>query len=246
MGPDNAGLIQRVEDEFRISISEEEAKRARTAGDLHRLVLRKLVLDGSSRALFVTQRALASELGIERGTLGAHMLLEPMLPLATRVEQWNRISRRACVRFPRLRHSKRLNDLIMLASMTISAIPVIAIWWALYALDWIRGIGIPLFSMPAALAFLLLESRVDRDLLRWTWRYAIEVPFKTVGELSNAVLAMNFSLFQSGQVNAQWHSSSMVWEKLAELIRQTDGQSNGRNFGQIVPGTTIPELLKVN
>lgn len=242
MGLDNAGLIQRVEDEFKISISREEAKRARTAGDLHRLVLRKLVLDGSSRALFLTQRALASELGVERQTLAAQVLLEPLLPLANRSEQWNRISRRACARFPQLRHSRKQNDLIMLASMTISAIPVIAVWWALYALDWIRGIGVLLFSMPAALAFLLLESRVDKDLLRWTWRYATEVPFKTVGELADAVLAMNRALFDTGLDNAQWPSGAIVWEKLAELIRQTDGQ----NHGQIMPGTTIPELLNVN
>lgn len=242
MEPDHAGLIQRVEDEFEISISEDETQRVRTAGDLHRLVLRKLVVDGSSRAFFVIQCALASELGIERRTLGAHALLEPLLPLAIRPEQWNRISRFAGVRLPRLRHSQRLNDRILLASMAISSLPVLAIWWAMYALDWIRGKGIWLFCLPAALAFLLIESRVDKDLMRWTWRKATEIPFKTVGELAEAVLAINRSLLETALGNARWPSSAMVWEKLTELIRQTAGEDNG----QIMPGTAIPELLKVN
>lgn len=247
MGPDTdelvrRDLIQRVEDEFKISISDEEAQRARTAGELHRLVLRKLVEDGSSRALFVTQRALASEFGVERRELDSRTPLEPFLPLPDRADRWNRISRRACVRFPQLRHPRQLNDRIMLASIAISAIPVIAVWWSLYALDWIRGIGVWLFSIPAAFAFLLLESRVDKDLLRWTWRRATEIPFKTVGELADAVLAMNVSLFQSGFGNAQAISSTLAWEKIVELIRQAGAQDCGR----IVPGATLPELLKVN
>ena len=53
----------------------------------------------------------------------------------------------------------------MLASMAVASLPVIALWWALYALDWIRGIWALLFAMPAAVAFLLVESRVDKHLL---------------------------------------------------------------------------------
>jgi hypothetical protein len=224
VGQDEAELVQCIEDEFGISISEDEALRARTAGAVYRLVLRKLEQTSSllsARALYVTRKALAEALGVPRRSIGPGTRLDHLLPPATRVEQWKQIVERAGLRFPRLSHSRQLKDLVMLASMAISSVTMFALWWALYALDWIRGaIGMLLFTVPAALGWVLLVSRTDKDLLRSTERWARVLPFDTVGELAMAVLAMNLGAFQSGPGKVQPPSSEMVWDRITELIQQ--------------------------
>ncbi|MGB6783999.1 MAG: hypothetical protein WCF17_20445 [Terracidiphilus sp.] len=246
MDPVRAALIQRVEDEFGINVSDGEALKARTAGDLHALLMGKLKRDDAlllARALYQARRALANGLGVPRQTLGPATRLAELVPPEGRVERWNRIARVAGEPFPGLRLSRRLQDRIMLASMAVASPPVIALWWALYALDWIRGIWALLFSMPAALAFLLIESRVDKHLLRATARRATELPCETVQELAQQLVEMNpvkinRSVLRVGEGAGKAPSSEDVWVRLAGVLRQ----SGGSEQGNIMPGTAIPEL----
>ncbi|HTX76731.1 MAG TPA: hypothetical protein VMD29_11045 [Terracidiphilus sp.] len=245
MEPDKAGLIQRVEDEFQISISEEEMSLVRTAGDLQRLVMSKLVQESllvPSRALYLVRRALAEVSGASRRIVRPDVALETLVPADDRPAQWNQMVRTAGVRFPRLQHSARWKDRMMLASMAISAVPVLAVWWALYALDWIRGLGILLFSLPAALGFLLLESRVDKHLLETTRGRATELPCETVRELADAVLEANSTTLLSSLGAGQADTGEMVWARITELIRRTGNLEPDR----IEPGTVIPELQQVD
>lgn len=242
MDPDSAGLIQKIEDEFQISISEEEMALVRTAGDLHRLVMSKLIQDSllvPSRALYLVRRPLAEVAGVPRGAIRPATLLETLVPAGDRAVQWNRIARSTDVHLPGLRHSAGWKDRMILLSMVISILPVIAVWWSLYALDWIRGVGVLLFALPAALAFLLLESRVNQHLLDVTRGRAIELPCETVHELAEAVVEMNAAALASGEGTAKAPSGEIVWAKVAELIRQTGVAPSG-----IVPETAIPELLR--
>jgi hypothetical protein len=243
--PVRAGLIQRVEDEFGISVPEDEAVQIHTAGDLHALLVRKLSREEPvlfPRALYLTRRALAEGLGVPRKSIAPETRLRDLVPSPGRVECWNAVVRSAGGHFPRLRHSRSLQDRVMLASMVLATPPVIALWWALYALDWIRGIGVLLFSMPAALAFLLLESRLDKHLLRATARWANDLPCETVRELAQEMVEMNPAALHPYAGEGKLPSSDEVWGRVTALIHQ------GGEFeaGTVVPGTAIPETERVN
>ncbi len=242
MDPVKAGLIQRVEDEFGISVSDGEALKVRTAGDLHLLLMRKLERDDSlhlARALYRTRLVLADALGIPRHSIDPGTRLAELVPPTDRAERWNAIASKSGGQFPRLSHSQRLQDRVMLASMAVASLPVIALWWALYELDWIRGIWALLFAMPAAVAFLLVESRVEKHLLRATARWSTELPCETVQELAQGLAQKHASLPRQG--NGRKLSGDDVWMRLAETIRQ----SGACEHEHIMPGTTIPELEQV-
>jgi hypothetical protein len=237
--PARAGLIQCVEDEFGISVCDDEARQVRRVGDLHALLVRKLRLNESrflSGALYRIRRALADVLEIPRQSIASDTRLAELLPPRERTQRWNRIARSAGGHFPRLRHSRRLQDGIMLASMALASLPVIALWWALYALDWIHGIGALLFSMPAVLAFLLIESRVDKHLLSATAHRVNELPCETVQELAQIVVEMN-RVYASPDVTKAM-SSEEIWALLADVIRQ----SGAGEHATILPGMAIAEL----
>lgn len=239
------GVIQQIEDAFSISISEEEARRARTAGDLHRLVLAKIgkrTVRISTTALYVTRRAISEALGVPRHTILPQTRLDELLPSANRAKPWADVAQSANVHFPWLLYTRQWKDRIMLISMAIAAVPVVLVWWAFWALDWIRGWGVLLFSMPAALGFLLVESRVDKHLMEMLRSRATELPTETVGELAGAVLELNPSILQSGKGTAETPSSEMVWDTIADQIRK----SGGVEAAQVTLGTAIPELLRVN
>lgn len=245
MEPVRTGLIQRVEDEFGISVPEEEATQIHTAGDLHALVLRKLSREEPvllPRAIYLTRRALAEGLGVPRKSIAPETRLRDLLPASERAHHWDAVIRSAGGQFPRLRQSRHLQDRVMLASMALATPPVIALWWALYALDWIRGIGVLLFSMPAALAFLLLESRVDKHLLRATARWANELPCETVRELAQELVEMNPPALRLSAGEGKSPSSDEVWGRLSALIRK-DGEIEKET---VAPGTAIPVTNTVN
>ncbi len=244
MDPVKAGLIQRVEDEFGISVSDGEALNVRTAGDLHLLLMRKLEREDSLRlatALYRTRRVLADALEVPRHSIGPRTRLAELVPAADRAQRWNAIACKAGGEFPRLSHSRRLQDSIMLASMAVASLPVIALWWALYALDWIRGIWALLFAMPAAVAFLLVESRVDKHLLGATARWSTELPCETVQELALGLVQSDASLPRLRPGTAREPSGEDVWRRLAKAIRE----SCGGELRTIMPGTVIPELENV-
>ncbi len=243
MDPVKAGLIQRVEDEFGISVSVGEALKVRTAGDLHLLLMRKLEREDSlhlARALYRTRRVLADALGVPRHSIDPGTRLAELVPPADRAQCWNAIASKAGGQFPQLSHSRRMQDRVMLASMAVASLPVIALWWALYALDWIRGIWALLFAMPAAVAFLLVESRVEKHLLRATARWSTELPCETVQELAQRLARKNDSLPHARLGARKGHSSDDVWMRLAEAFRQ----SGACEHEHIMPGTMIPELEK--
>jgi len=243
--PVRAGLIERVEDEFGVSVSEAEALQARTAGDLHILLMGKLKRTDAlllSRALYQTRRALADGLDIPRQAIAPATRLAELLPLVWRVERWNAITKNVGGQFPRLCHSRQLQDRIMLASMAAASLPVIALWWALYALDWVRGIWALLFSMPAALGFLLIESRVDKHLLIATEKWATDLPCETVQDLAEQLVELNPPVLQGGFGAGPAPSSEDVWNTLARVIME----SGSCEQGMVLPRTAIAELEKVD
>jgi acyl carrier protein len=220
MGFDRSELITRIEDEFEVTISDGEAATVQSVAELCGIVGEKL--DGpaavmASRAFFQSSRAIAEVTGVERHSIEPDTLLEPLLPLPQRVEQWRAMAHGTGVQFPALVHAQRSKDLFMLLSMGIAAIPVLALWWSLNVLGWLPGIFFWLFSGPAFIAWVVLISRIHRRFLLATPRLAVELPFKSAGELATAVLALNMDAMEEA-MNREALSSEAIFERVAKVV----------------------------
>jgi hypothetical protein len=223
MAWDGVELIHRVEDEFEIAIDDDEALRLATVGDLYRLVLSKAGTNPAcltSRAFYRTRQALAEALGVPRRGIRESTELGTLLPHSRRSEPWKRIAAEIGLKFPRLRHPRQWNDLFLLCSMLLAALPVAALWWALYAIDWIGGIGVFLFSIPALILWVLLVSRLVLRLERATPHMASELPFATVGELAIGVLALNDDVFEPMKKENQPVSKDAAWKRLVAVFSE--------------------------
>ncbi|HWG20151.1 MAG TPA: hypothetical protein VG225_06440 [Terracidiphilus sp.] len=222
MGLDEPELILRIEDEFGISIGDDEAAKARTVGDLYQLALSKLDTAPhcvSSRAFYRTRKALAQGLEMPPRSIRPSTCLEPLMPRESRIEQWRAVARHSGLRFPQLRHSQTWKDRFLLLSMALSAIPVLAVWWSLYALGWLPGITLWLFAVPAFIAWVVLISRIHQMLLNATPRLAYDVPFRTAGELAMGVLAMNEGEFHPFGKGNKPPLKEIVWARMVEIFR---------------------------
>ena len=225
---DGVGLVLRVENEFSIYIADDEAASAVSAADVYRLVLRKLEptppsLEG--KAFYCIRKALAESLDLPQRSICPDTALEPLLPPDSRARNWIKVAKQAGLRMPELAHSGQWRDRILLASMAISAVPVIALWWALHALDWLPGIWMYLFSAPALLAWIVLISRVNERMLRSSAGRATEFPFGilTAGDLSLFVLSLNPRVFEPAVFDSARPSKETVWARVMGILENVPG-----------------------
>jgi hypothetical protein len=220
------GLVLRIEDEFGITIADEEARCTRTAQDFHALVLSKLEPTAASleaRVFYRTRKALAETLGIPSRSIGPLTRLESLMPLESRAEQWKKFSRQSGLVTPRLEHPRRWTDLFVLISMAVAAVPVTALWWSLQVLGWLPGILVYLFSGPAFIAWFVLISRINQKLLIQTPNLANEFPFKTAAELSISVLALNEQVFEQVEEGLSVDEQA-IWVRITEVVGNELGQ----------------------
>jgi predicted secreted protein len=93
MGLDAVELVMAVEEKFAISITDEEATKIRTVGDLKCLVTAKLDVtdvDGclTQRAFHLIRKNAIAEFGILRRNVRPDTMLESVVPQSTRRESW--------------------------------------------------------------------------------------------------------------------------------------------------------------
>jgi hypothetical protein len=93
MGLDAVELVMAVEEKFGISITDEEATKTSTIGDLKRLVRAKLdVADGpgclTQQAFHLIRKNATAEFGVLRASLRPDTTLETIVPQANRRESW--------------------------------------------------------------------------------------------------------------------------------------------------------------
>jgi acyl carrier protein len=218
---DGVEVILRIEDEFSISISDDEVGATRTVGDLCDLVIGKL--DGSascasSKAFYRTRKAIVDTLGLPRRSVRPSTWLEPLLPQPTRIKRWKEIAARSQLEFPRLAHAKGWRDGFVLISMALAALPVIAVWWAFYALGWLPGILVWLFGIPALVGWVVLISLINQRLLMATPKLAYEIPSRTAGDLAMGVLAMNYEVFDPLGATQAPPSREFVSSRIVEIL----------------------------
>ena len=214
------GLVLRIEDEFGITIADEEACCAQTVQDFHALVLSKLEAPEAGLEAMVfyrTRKALAETLGVPSRSIGPLTRLELLMPIETRVEKWKQLSKNSGLVIPKLTHPKRWTDRFVLISMAAAAIPVIALWWSLHVLGYLPGVLVFLFIAPAFVAWFVLISRINQKLLMQTPGLANEIPFKTAAELSFSVLALNEAVFERA-VESPEVDEQAVWMRVAEVV----------------------------
>lgn len=239
---DGEDLVLGLEDSFSIHIAEDEAAAVRTVRDLYQLVLGKLEPTAeclAEKAFYRTRKALAETAKVPPRSIRPNTPLESLLPREYRIPLWDRVAERTGLSFPGLTHSKRWKDLMLLLSMVIAVPPVIALWWALYALDWIRGIWVHLFFFPALLAWIVIVSRVNLRLLRNTAQRAIEFPpgIITAGDLSLSVLSLNAEVFEPGVIDSKRPTRETVWNRIVDMF-SAQPEVDRKDIG---PNTALPD-----
>lgn len=211
MGLDIVELILAVEDGFQIHISDEEAGRVATVGDLNELVVGKLRGQDAKRCLtsaafYRTRRAMVDTLGIERRQIAPSTQLEALLPRVGRREKWARIQTAAGLKLPPLRHSGSTAMALLGAGVAITVMP-----------------GIVGMMDSGWMPFLFILGLVVGGLLmRMSPSLAVEFPKKagTAGDLTRDVLAANYARL-SEEVGS-WNRQE-VWESLCRLIVEQVG-----------------------
>jgi hypothetical protein len=220
MGLKEDEFILHIEDEFGITIADEEVCSAHTAQDFHALVVSKLEAPEAGLEAMVfyrTRKALAETLGVPSRSIGPLTRLELLMPIETRVEKWKQLSRQSGLAIPKLTHPKRWVDRFVLLSMVAAAVPVIALWWSLRVLGYLPGIVMFLFVAPAFVAWFVLISRINQKLLNLTPGLANEIPFQTAAELSISVLALNEAVFEGAAEKVDVDEQA-IWRRVAEVV----------------------------
>jgi acyl carrier protein len=217
MGLDAVEIILRTEDEFSISISDDEAASVVTVGDFYKVVLSKLDLTPgclTSKAFYLTRRALVESLDLPRRSIRPASRLSPLLPDESRQVQWPRIRECLGMAIPPLRipHDLKQN-LYMSAFFTSSAIAIALCVFAL----WLGWSATPVFILSAILWVPLCVGGVSVAEKLATRRLATELPADTAGELARVILSLNYSHFAPSPDPSR-PTDEDVWRRVVDII----------------------------
>ena len=217
MGLDAVELILRTEDEFGITIADDEAETASTVGRLYEIILSKLDLTPgclTSKAFYLTRRVLVQTLDLPRRSIRPATLLSPLLTDETRQEQWSHICDCIGLSTPPLRiPASTKQRLYMSAFFASSAIAVVicitALWGGLWAL--------PAFLLSAVFWIVLSIASMTLVLRLSAPKLATELPADTAGELARVVLGLNHDHFASSESNSN-PTDEDIWRRLVDII----------------------------
>jgi len=217
MGLDAVELVIRTEDEFSISISDDEAAAAITVGDLYRLVLSKVdVSPGclTSKAFYITRRALVDALGVPRRSIRPSTRLSPLLTDEMRKQQWAQIRHSLRLAMPGLRIHGDVKQDIYKRTFFIGSFLAVLVFIVGLSLGW-RGVVVFPLAFVAWITLAIASIPVVERIL--TPRYASELPADTAGELAQVVLSLNQDHFKSASDDAG-QTDEDVWAHLVDII----------------------------
>lgn len=216
MGMDSVEIILRTEDEFVISIPDDEAETASTVGGLYNIVLSKLsVTPGclTSKAFYVTRRALIEVLQVPRRSIRTATTLSPLLPDETRQQQWQRIRESIGLLAPPLRIPGAVKQDLYKRAFFFSSVIAVFVCFASLSLGWW---SVPVFVMSVMLWIALTMTTIPL-LQRLSPMLASELPADTAGELARIVLGMNYENFASAS-KGQKPTNEDIWRRLVDII----------------------------
>jgi len=214
VGLDGVELIIKVEESFGIAITDEEAGRIRTVGDLLDTVLAKLSPGDrrvclTSAAFYEVRRQVMVETGRPRKELAPKAALELLFPSRERYGAWRRMRSRSGLKWPRLAVPGKLLGGLMALSLASSLL-----WAARDGLQPADGFGALFWAAVLFLASLIVLARVpgiDRALPR---------ELNSVGDLAVSVLALNHAHF--AQKARSWNESE-AWVAVRGCIAEQIG-----------------------
>lgn len=216
MGLDGVELILAAEESFGIEISDEEAGRVETAGDLCELVRGKVRKRQervclTSAAFYRVRRGLTAVLGVERRSIRPGSVLEELLPRSERRQLWRELAERARLRLPDL----QMNGWFVLGALLLGPLGA--------------GGAALAFGRNAEWALLAGMSGFAGSLvsLRLMVPYAVGLPREvvTVGDLARVVLATNYEVVarEAGGLHP-----AETWDAVRMLIHVQTGASPAR------------------
>jgi len=217
MGMDAVELIIRTEEEFNISILDEEAEHAVTVGDLYNIVLSKVdVTPGcmTSKAFYFTRRALIKTFGLPRKAIHPTTPLAPMMPEAIRRRQWHELSETLALPLPKLRMIDSLEQRLYRTAMFLALTPIACLLYFSSRSSASLTFALVIASIFLWFAFFMLLSWLLIRIFRWK---ALDLPADNAGELARIVLGLNQTAFTSEESYKPW-TSDAVWEKLVDII----------------------------
>ena len=220
MGLDAVELVMRTEDEFGITLTDDEAGSIRTVAELYQLVLSKLDVTPSclsSKAFYRTRQALITCLQVPRREIRPSSDLESLIPEATRRQQWSEIAEHLKLEFPHLQYPARWRQRFFRIGGLISAIVVLTC--SKFMLRAYPGfISVFALWIPAFAVWMLLLMAVNSAFKRWATSLQTELPCQTAGELSRLILSSNYEFFSPTAVQNTTMSKEYVWKKLVDII----------------------------
>jgi len=242
VGLDSVELVLRLEEEFSISIADEEAADSLTVGDIYHLILSKIqVAPGcvTRRAFYLTRRALIDTLGVTRRSIRPASPLSPLFPEPARRKQWDEMAESMGLTVPPLRLHHDLKQEVYMSAFGVSAVVAILapILTAIF-------LSVPLGITAFVLAFVLwiaLGIALCGLLLRLNRPRATELPADTAGELAQILLGLNQEHFEASAQKTPL-TDEQVWLKVVDIF--ADQLQIARE--EIVPNATINGDLEVD
>jgi len=239
MGLDSVELVLRTEDEFGITFSDEEAAAAITVGELYDLVLSKIEATPgclTSKAFYLTRRALMECFGAPRRSIRPSTQLEPFLPEETRRKLWGKLQEEISLRIPGLRLPDRHRQRFYTSGLVFGVLTtLLLIGLALYS-----GVSGVVVSVLGFFGWIGVTVCCTKLIFRVNRSLELDLPADTAGELSRVVLSLNQEYFVDQQ-NKGILTSDLVWEKLVDLI--CDQLQVGRD--EVVPNAKFVDDLGV-
>jgi acyl carrier protein len=240
MGLDAVELVLRTEDEFGITLSDDEAAAATTVGDLYSLVLSKLnVTPGclTSKAFYLTRRALVESLQIPRRSIRPATPLSPLLPDESRRTQWQQIRERIGLATPPLRIPALLKQDLYKRAFVLSSIAAVVLCITALSQGW-KPLAVIFLSCVFWIALTIGSISFLQRLS--VPRFATELPADTAGELARVVLSLNYDHFAPPEAAAK-PTDEDVWRRLVDIICDQLQVSRDR----IVPNARFVDDLDV-
>lgn len=223
-------LILAAEESFGIEISDEEAGRVETAGDLCELVRRKVTKRQqrvclTSALFYRVRRGLTAVLGVERRSIRPGSVLEELLPREVRAEKWCELERHSHLRLPSLLLPAPGAILVLAGGPVVCGTAALVV-------------GMSEGMIALALAFGLLPSAV---VLRIMQTHAVQLPagVVTVGDLARGALARNYAALAR---DAGGFQPEEIWDAVKMLIHV----QTGTPLERITPGAGLLNDLGID
>ena len=199
---DDVDVVEAIESAFEITISNEEAESTITMGDLFDLIVRKLNIDESPRQVCLTAvtfyrlRQALSRCGYSDG-LTPHSDLNVLFRRSSTRRVWKLLASESNLELPYLGYARV--SLVALSVLLFISVSCALILHSFYPV----GVGLVL---ALGLSFVLPQS--------------VQRPYESLGELSRAVIALNFG--KLSRQYEQYHGDD-IWRSAVDVVQMCTG-----------------------